>query len=537
MNQYDDPEAMFRTAMPEAPPPSADLDLDRIVSDGYRSRRRHRALIGGAATTGVAAVAAVLALTVVGLPGGSADPAEDPTDGANPPAGETTVDDPTMAGYPYFENWGMDPASGDVMSGNYTYGEELMSVKDAATAAFGPLLVDGGVWDDPANPGLEEDCSWITAEGGPQEEYDECMAEQSGMHVGANQTEGNYGQTYLRSYGGSEVEELETTLRTIFEFRVALPGGWTAEPGPITEQVFPQHLISDGPYFTDEAPEFTTEELDDGRTLMVADHGCAAEVAVVYPNGTGLRASWNNCEGEDHPFDLQALIDAALAMPELTFDTSELAPIGELNEVPMGWVYDEDAWANSEAAESMAVDTYAAAGAALEEAFPGATLGSGSAVSLGLMERGANMQRSYSSSGTLPIETTIDESTGDVSFELRYYLPGGWIPGYSETGHWDGHKTVCKEGYECSTSQDSDGGLWAFEEYEMTHEPGPGEDWEPTTEHDMYATYYSPDGWAVGTWVQWQDDTPIDADVLGDLLRAMPAPIYDAEAVPEVPAG
>jgi hypothetical protein len=416
-------------------------------------------------------------------------------------------------------------------------GEETMLVREAATEAFGQLLVDGGVWEDPANPGLEEDCSWTLEEGSSDAAFEQCMASQSGLHVTPNQAEGNYGQTYLRSYGGGEVEELDTTLRTIFEFRLALPGGWTAEPGPITEQVFPQHLISDGPYFTDEAPEFIKDEAADGRTVMVADHGCAAEVAVVYPNGTGLRTTWNNCEGEDHPFELDALIDAALAMPELTFDTSELAPVGELNEVPMGWVYDEDAWAESAEAENMAVDTYAAATAGLEAAFPGATLSSGTAVSLGLMERGANMKRSYSGSGTLPIETTIDESTGDVDFELRYYLPGGWLPGFSETGHWDGHLTVCKEGHECTTAEDGDGGLWAFEEYEVTHEPGPGEDWDPITEHEMYVTYYSPDGWAVGTWVQWQGDTPVDADLLGDLLRAMPPPVYDEEDVPEIPAG
>jgi hypothetical protein len=536
MNLQDDPGAVLDRVLPDQPPPPAQFDLDKIVRDGYRARRRHRAVLGGAATAGVAGVATVLAFTVIGLPGGSAEPAEDdPIGSATPPAAEETIEDPAMAGYPYREEWGMSFSEG--MDGNFDPNEELMSVKDAATEAFGQLLVDGGVWEDPANPAPEENCSYILEEGGAQEEYDECMAEESGMNVGPNQTEGNYGQTYLRSYGGGEVEELEATLRTIFEFEVALPGGWTADPGPITEQVFPQHLISDGPYFTDEAPEFVTEDLDDGRTLMVADHGCAAEVAVVYPNGTGLRATWNNCEGENYTFDLDALVDAALAMPELDFDTSELAPVGDLNEVPMGWVYDEDAWANSAEAEADAASTYAAAEDAIQDAFPGATLSDGSAVSLGLMDRGASMKRSYSGSGTLPIETTIDGTSDDVDFDLTYYLPGGWLPGYSETGHWDGHNTVCKEEYVCTTANDSDGSLWAFEEYEKTYEPGPGEDWEAYTEHDMYVTYYSVDGWAVGTWVQWTGDTAIDADLLGDLLRAVPEPVYDEDAVPEIPAG
>lgn len=539
MNLHDDPGAMFRTVLPDTSPPPPDLDLDQIVREGYRARRRHRAVIGGAATTGVAAVAAVLALTVVGLPGGSPDPADDPTGGANPPAAEeAVVEDPTTAGYPYREDWGQGP-SGDAEMGAFEPGDELVSVKEAATAAFGPLLADGGAWDDLANTAPEEDCTWLNEDGteAGAAEFEQCMAAQSGMPVGADQTEGNYGQTYLRSYGGREVEELEARLRTIFEFRVMLPGGWTADPGPITQQVFPQHLISDGPYFTEQAPEFTTEELDDGRTLMSADHGCAAEVAVVYPNGTGLRATWNNCEGEDYPFELGALIDAALAMPELAFDTSELAPVGDLNEVPMGWVYDEGAWESSEEAQASAAETFEAASGALEQAFPGATLSEGSAVSLGLMERGANSQRSYSASGTLPIETTIDTSTGDVNFDLRYYLPGGWIPGFSETGHWDGHLTVCKEGYECSTSLDGDGGMWAFESKSETYEPGPEEDWEASTSHDMYVTYYSPDGWAVGIWTQWTDDAAIDADVLGDVLRAMPAPVYNADERPEIPAG
>jgi hypothetical protein len=534
MNLQDDPGAMFRTVLPEAPPPPAELDLDQIVRDGYRARRRHRALLGGAATTGVMAVAALLVIGVVGLPIGEADPAEDRTQSADPPAGEEI--DPLMAGYPYAPDWGWEDAAAGFTS-NSAHSEELMMVKDAATAAFGQLLVDGGVWEDPSNPAPEEDCSWITDGGGSQAEFDDCMAEHGGMPVGGTQTEGNYGQTYLRGYGGREVEELETTLRTIFEFRVMLPGGWTGEPGPVTEQVFPQFLISDGPYFTDEAPSFSTREIEDGGTLMVADHDCAAEVAIVYPNGTGLRATWNNCEGEDHPFDIESLIAAALEMPELTFDTSELTPVGALNEVPMGWVYDEDEWANSAEAEIMATDTYATAAASLQGAFPGATLSDGDAVSLGGMERGAVMKRSYSGSGTLPIETTIDETTGDVDFELRYYLPGGWLPGYSETGHWDGHNTVCKEDYVCTTEEDEDGGLWAYEEYERRDEPGPGEGWEATTSHDMYVTYYSPDGWAVGTWVQWTDDAPIDAELLTELLRAMPAPVYDEDEVPEIPAG
>ncbi|MEU6858940.1 hypothetical protein AB0B28_08720 [Glycomyces sp. NPDC046736] len=536
MNFQDDPGAVFREAASEPPPPPAQLDLDRIVSDGYRARRRHRAFLGGAATAGVAAVAAVLAVSITGLPGGTGETDEDAPD-ANPPAAEE-VTDPSMAGYPYSENWG-----------HLLYGEgyqheseELMQVKEAATAAFGDLLVDGGVWDDPQNLGEEENCEWILSDptygDAAQDEYEQCMAYDSGANVGVDQRPGAYGQTYLRSYRGGEVEEQDQWLRTIFEFEVALPGGWTAEPGPITEQLFPQHLISDGPYFTDEAPEFTTEALDDGRTLMVADHGCAAEVAVVYPNGTGLRVTWNNCSGTDYPLDLDALTEAALAMPELEFDTSSLAPVGELVEVPLGWVYDEDEWAFSDEAEAQAEATYDEALDALVRLYPEATLSNGSSVSLGQMYRGANMQRSYSANGTLPFETTIDESTGDVYFDLRYYLPGGWIPGASDTGFWDPHLTVCKERFECSTEEGDDGETWTFEERTTLYEPQfEEEDWDPYTEHEIYLTRASAEGWAVGIWIQWQDEAPIDRAMLTELLAALPAPEYDADDVPTVPAG
>ncbi|HEX2142949.1 MAG TPA: hypothetical protein VHG10_00425 [Glycomyces sp.] len=535
MNFHDDPGAVFRKAMPDTPPPSSQLDLDKIVRDGYRTRNRHRALLGGSVTTGVAAIAAVLALSVTGLPG-TDDPngaANDPTESATTPPEEVDVTDAEMAGYPYDHGWGQVEDE----NGAIDWNQEILGVGDAATEAFGQLLADTGVWDDPANPTPEEDCSWYLDDGGSQEAYDECMAEGGGMHVSGDQVPGNYGQTYLRTIAGGESEDDGMALRTIFEFKVLLPGGWTAEPGPITEQLFPQHLISDGPYFTEDAPEFTTEDLDDGRTLMIADHGCAAEMAVVYPNGTGLRTTWNNCSGTDYPLDTEALKAATLAMPEFEFDTSTLAPVGELVEVPLGWVYDEDAWAYSEEAQSQARQTYDGARGALEEVFPGATLGEGDARSLGLMERGANMQRSYGNSGTLPYETTIDETTEDTGFELRYYLPGGWLPGFSETGHWDPHLTVCSEGADCNSWTDDDGTVWAVEEKSVVHEPMDGETWEPITEHEIEIVRYAPEGWAVGFWTSWQGDALISADDLGELLAAMPAPEYDAAAVPSIPAG
>jgi hypothetical protein len=532
MNLQDDPGAVFRKAMSDDTPPPARFDLDEIVRDGYRTRNRHRAVLGGAASIGVAAVAAVLALSVTALPGGP-EGADDPTEAADPPAAETEVEDPSSAGYPYSDNWG----TADDAFGVPRPTPELLEVKEVATETFGNLLAEAGVWSTPENAGVEEDCAWLLEQNGSQEEIDNCMATESGLHLNGLQNPGNYGQTYLRSYQGNEVEEEGTGLRTIFEFELALPGGWTAEPGPITEQVFPQHLISDGPYFTDEAPAFTTEALEDGRTLMVADHGCAADVAVVYPNGTGLRTTWNDCSGTDYPLDLDALTEAALAMPEMDLDTTGLAPVGELAEVPMGWVYDEEAWENTEAVQADARATYEAARAALLELHPEATLSSGAAVSLGQSDRGAMSTHSYSANGTLPIEVTMNGSTGDVYFDMRYHLPGGWLPGYSEQEHRDPHLRTCSAEDECTSTTDDDGTIWTFEQRTTEYEPFEGEDWEAYTDHQLYASRFDPAGWAIVVWINWTDDAPIDAEVIGDILRAMPAPQYDEDAVPTVPAG
>ena len=96
-------------------------------------------------------------------------------------------------------------------------------------------------------------------------------------------------------------------------------GGWTAEPGPVTEQLFPQHLISDGPYYTDAAPEFTSTELDDGRTLMVADHGCAYDLAVAYRHFPKLQERARQAAGTLSGGEQQmlAVARALIGMPRL----------------------------------------------------------------------------------------------------------------------------------------------------------------------------------------------------------------------------
>jgi hypothetical protein len=533
MNLHDDPGAMFRTALPETLPPPSDLDLDRIVRDGYRARRRRRALLGAAASTGVAAVAGVLALTVVGLPGGDRHPTGDPTDGAQPPAADETVTDPETAGYPYDHAWEYptDPQTNATIAP-----EEAEDIGADATAAFGQLLTDAGIWDNPENIFDTGDCEFAAEMG---ENVDDCDDIETGLHVMPLQRPGNYGQTYLRSYTGGESEEAGLGLRTTFNLEVLWPGGWTAEPGPITEQLFPQHLISDGPYYTDEAPDFETSDLGDGRTLMVADHGCAYDVAVVYPNGTGLRITWDvDCDGgTPHPVDLADLTDAALAMPQYEFDTSTLADVGDLMEIPVGWVDDGD-WEYTDQAAVGATETVDQANEVLQELYPGSSLESGSARTLGITGRGLVTTRSYHGYGTLPFETTIDGATGPVNFELRYYLPGGWVPGIDQFLDRGPHIAGCAETATCTGPwEDPDGTSWAAEEESTKYEPQEGEEWEAYTDHTLELTMFHPDGWAASVWVNWTDDNPIDADMLAEILRAMPAPVYDASAVPEVPAG
>lgn len=521
MNLQDDPEAVFRKAMPDTAPPPARFDLDRIVQDGYRARRRHRAALGAAATGGVAAVAAVLALSVAGFPGIAEDP-----DVPNPPAaGE--AEEFAMAGYPYApeDRFGTE--------------EEREALRTAAVDAFGPLLLDTGV--TPAEhlemPTEEEIQEKMEATGvGYDEAVSLLMPYGIPLEFTTDQTPGNYGQTWLRSYtSGASDEDGDTVLR----LEAMLPGGWTAEPGPVTEQVFPQHLISASAYpwyeEADWTDELVTTDLDDGRTLITVDHECAYEAAVVYPNGSGFRASWDmGCEEStsEYGVSMEDFSAAATAMPEVDYDTSELSPVDELVEVPTGWLYDAE-WEQSDTALDGADTTMAAALDALREVEPEGTLDGPVPVQLGMTDRGAVVTRSYYGSGTLPYETTIDETTGDVGFDLRYYLPGGWVPGIDEEGGRGPYVLVCQEEFACSETTDDDGTVWVFEELEKEYHDDPGG--EDYVEHQLQVTRFDPDGWAVSVWLQWQNDAPIDTDLLGDVLRAMPAPEYDEEAVPTVP--
>ncbi|SDD31124.1 hypothetical protein [Glycomyces harbinensis] len=473
---HDDPRAVFRQAMPEATPPDAPFDLDRIVQDGYLARRRHRAVLGAAATTGVAAVAAVLALSVAGFPDGFADPV-DPAE----QSGESAAEEFAMSGYPY--------APGDQLGSE----DEREILRDAAVESFSTLLEDAGVTlTDP-------------------------------LGFASSQRPGNYGQTWLRSYTSSVFDGEDQVLR----LEAMLPGGWTAEPGPFTQQLFPQHLISASgdPWYTDAdwTDELVTTELDDGRRLITVDHECAYEIAVVYPNGSGLRATWDiGCwKGEpEYEVSLEDFTAAVTAMPEVDYDTGGLTPVDELLEVPTGWLFDPE-WEQSDEALASAESSIASASAALEQSEFQGGVNEPSAIQVGMVNRGATAVRTYHGSGLMVYETP--DEVRDLSFDLNYYLPGGWVPGIAEEGERGPNPVHCLEGFTCSETTDDDGTVWTFEAA------------RDATDGQVQVTRFDPDGWAVSITVHQEEDAPVETDFLGDVLRAMPAPVYDEEEEPTVP--
>lgn len=542
MNLHDeDPKAVFRQAMPEGEPPPARFDLDRIVRDGYRARRRHRTVLGGAATSGVAAVAAVLTLSVTGIPGWNPDPAEDPTgEAANSvPPEEEVIEDFAMAGYPYaqMDNWGSD--------------SEASEVSAAAQAAFKELTVAAGMFDESdfeaAEPPSAEEIQEYAEEMGVTEDEAEAMlagdGDEPALSFHPNQHAGNEGQVFLRSYSSGFSVERDSDFRTVLSLQAWLPGGWTTEPGPPTNQVFPQHLVSDQ---ADESGDpdgatITTETLEDGRELTIVDNGCSYEVVVVYPNGAAFDAAWDvDCGGETaYPVDLEDLKTAVLAMPEIEFNTSELAPIDELLEVPTGWLLDPN-WPSEAAGDAEA--TANAVAPVVQDLYPEATIDSWVAIELGMLDQYDAGEHTYSIRGTLPFQTTVDETTTNVSLDMRYYLPGGWIPGYGESTYpgapylvvcrdWDEYEDVCTEsevnGHEVVTSE-------LVTEY--VPEEGEPADWG-YTETAWEVAVFHPDGWAVTVGVTFQDESDLTLEELVTLATSLPAPVYDPNETPVIPGG
>lgn len=530
MNLQDDPEAVFRKAMPNTAPPPARFDLDLIVQDGYRARRRHRAALGGAATAGVAAVAAVLAFSAGVIPGTTDD-----ADTVNPPAAGG-VDDPAMAGYPWPGEGGFgDPAVADQLT-------------EAGRDVFGDILVDTGLYEASdfastmSDPSDEEIRNYADETGVSYEEAKTELTyeEDDGLLVFTGSTSpGNYGQVQLHSYEARAIvpmdEEHGDAARDILRLEAMLPGGWTAEPGPTSEQFFPQHLIDDAD------ATFETVDLGDGRTLYTADRGCGIDAAVVYPNGSALRGSWDaDCGDGSYPVDFAEFTDALLAMPEIDYDTTGLTAVEEVAEVPAGWLESDTAW-EAWAADG-AQETRNRVADVLAELAPGAVIDGAYAFPVSgpdiYIEPDAVTKHQYGMHGTLPYETTIDTTTGDVAFELGYTLPGGWLPGVNEPGARGPHLVTCEEKLDFTCAEtEVDGRTAITQEMLVRHEPNPEQgNTQAWTEGIYEVTVFDPEGWAVNVWLQFQgEDFALSLDELTALVAALPAPEYDEELVPVVP--
>ncbi|GAA1659730.1 hypothetical protein GCM10009830_00870 [Glycomyces endophyticus] len=476
MTPHDDAPELLRRASAALEVDDPDLDLDAIMRRGYRERRRRSTVLGSAATAGVAAVAAVLALSLAGPPQTEQDPGPaDDGDGDGAPV------DAETSGYPYvLEGFGTDA--------------ERAQLNDAAVAAFGGLLEYAGV----VAPDVEPDFDFQPV-----------------------QEPGNYGQTWLRLYE-SQIwpEDGQTPDDAVLRVEAFLPGGWTAEPGPVTEQLFPRHLISASgwPWYTeaDWTDELTTAELDDGRIVHSANHECAYESAVVFPNGAGLLVSWDMGCHEPSPQYQIPEEDFAAAVESMSapdFDTTGLAPVGDLIEVPTGWLWDPG-WPAGAADDASA--TMTAAHSALTELYLGATLDDGSALQLGGLEHNSVATRVYKGEGE------YETPYADVSFELVYYLPGGWIPGIAGSGGEGPYPEACGEAFSCTQETNDDGTVWAVATGPETELP-----------QQVRVVRFDPAGWAVA--VRASSDEPIDAEALTEIAASMPAPVYDAAAVPQVP--
>ncbi|GAA1668593.1 hypothetical protein GCM10009830_13000 [Glycomyces endophyticus] len=536
MNLQDDPGALFRDRMPDLTPPPAAFDLDAIVRDGYRARRRHRAVLTGASATSVAAIAAVLAFSAGVLPGDRTDPADPahPTD----PAGEATTGAPPGSTEIDYANAGY-PWPGDSGFGDQAVADQLTA---AGRDAFDDLLIATGrfeasdfqsIMNDPSEEEIAqyaEDMQLSLEEAEAELSY----VEDDGLFVFTGHTSpGNYGQVQLYSYEATALAaqepEAEDWNRHLLEVEALLPGGWTAEPGPTSEQFFPQHLIED-------TGSLETRELDDGRTLYTAVDDCETTLAVTYPNAAGLRATWDTgCDGEEEvPVDAAAFEAAVLAMPQIDYDTGGLAEVGQVVDVPTGWLASDLAW--EEWAEEGAQATGQLVEAALSEIASGSMLGSASALvsdDWEYLDPDAVRLHQYTVSGTLPYSTTIDTTVDDASFDLTYTLPGGWLPGFSGEDQNGPYLANCRADFECREAEV--GGRTAYiAERRDAHEPDAGSgSTEGWFEGEYEITVVDPDGWAVSVWMAFgNDDFELSADEVADILAQLPAPEYDAELEP-----
>jgi len=503
MEHHDHTEQLLLQGRPDDPAPPSAMDIKQVMRRGYRVQARRNAAIGAASTAGVAAIAAVLALSLTGI--GDDGPNSDAA--LTFPAGEGFEFDPATAAYPpdHPRYDSPDPA-----------GRELNA---AAKDAFGDLAVSAGIFDADA----------LDYEFPSDEAVLEVMEEQGGDYysalseLGFNQEQFNFapraleaesGQASLRAYVALDTnEEAEHLAYRIAGFQ---PGGWTAEPGPTGDVAFPQHIISDEASWTDDAPAFATETLDDGRILMTADHGCALEAAVVYPNGSALTSWWDlDCEGQGHQMSLEDLTAAMLAMPQIDYDTSELAPV-EFIDMPPAWPADESWPAAADADAQASLD---AAVAVIDGAFGETERHEGGAVGL-QTGSGEVVQRTYTTDVTLPFNDGLDTS---ISMNVRYFLPGGWLPGLPPEGAGTGPYLV-----DCGAPGDDKDDVCA--ESEVDGRTVASRTWCVTDQDcSWFVAAFDDAGWAVliETSVNGGSVDGYGLEELTALAAALPAPVYD----------
>lgn len=495
MSPHLDPQAAFAAARPDDPSPGTAIDVKQAMRQGYRARRRRRAVVGTATASGVCAIAAVLALSVTGLP------ADEPERQAFP-AGEGFAFDPANAGYPKNE------------VGN-DWATPQPALQEAADAALGTLAIETGFLADGAldyELPSDEDIQDAMDENGFG--YFDALADLGyqhlPLHFDAWSAPADAGQVYLRGFTADDGEDTE---RSSFTVTALQPGGWTVEPGPTGPTLFPQHIISDQASWTEEAPEFTSEGLEDGRTIMLADHGCALEAAVVYPNGSAITSTWDlDCAGQNREMTVEQLRAAMLAMPQIDYDTSELAPVEELPEFPPAWAYDEewetDAAADAQASIDAATDAIDAAHSGVEVTWSGPSQ---------LETATDQARRSYAASYTMPFE---DTAGNPVHISLSYLLPGGWLPGLTPEGpSADLYLIGCESDKDdvCSETE-IDGRTVATRTFSV------GEN------TSTWVAVFDPAGWAVV--FDTMAEGPLEGyayDDLVDLALSFPAPVYDPE--------
>lgn len=490
---------VFTQARPDEPTPETALDLKRVMREGYRARRRHRAVVGGSAATGVCAVAAVLALSLTGLPEPDTDTDTDTEVPQQFPAADFGFD-PALAGYP---------------ADTWDWGVAQPELQEAANDVLGTLAIEAGFLDAAA---LEYDMP-------SEDEIQAAMAEYGLGYYGAISElgyhdhplqfsdwniPGNGGQVQLRGYiardGDEEADRPSITVTAM------QPGGWIAEPGPTADVAFPQHLIGDEASWSEAVPELTTEDLDDGRTLIVADHGCALEALVVYPNGSALKSTWDvDCEGQGRELTVEQLSAAMLAMPQIEYDTSELRPVTELVEVPAPWPWDEE-WETEASADAEA--SFETATAVIDAAFPGTELTS---FQPNQHDYNDYAVRVYTADYSMPFE----DDMGEVHANVLYYLPGGWLPGLPPEGSSD-------EAYLLDCGGPNDDKPDVCEESEVDGRMVATRTWGLGDNVSTWVAVYDPAGWAVmfETMVVGEIDGYAHEDLVS-LAASLPAPVYD----------